>query len=58
MAGLIMKYFVLKPGAKGWQGRASRAALEAYEKVLRQEKEIEFAEDLRLWRARCEAGLK
>ena len=56
MSGLIMKYFVLKPSAKGWHGKASRAALEAYENVLRQHGEIEFAEDLRLWRARCEAG--
>lgn len=33
--GLMMKYFVLKPSAKGWHGEASRAALEAYENVAR-----------------------
>ena len=57
MAGLLMKYFCLKPAAKGWQGKASRAALEAYEQVLRENGEYDFAEDLRMWRAKCEAGL-
>lgn len=56
--GLIMKYFVLKPSARGWRGQASRAALEAYENVLRQHHQVEFAEDLRLWRAKCKAGLE
>jgi hypothetical protein len=55
--GLVMKYFVLKPSGKGWGGRASRAALEAYEKVVREEGMTQFAEDLRLWRAECEAKL-
>ena len=55
MAGLIMKYFVIKPSAHGEHGEASRAALEAYENVLRKYGAVEFAEDLRLWRARCEA---
>lgn len=57
MAGLIMKYFILKPSAKDWHGEASRAALEAYENVLRQHGQTEFAEDLRLWRASCRAGV-
>jgi len=57
MAGLIMKYFVLKPSALSWHGEASRAALEAYENVLRQHNQIDFAEDLRLWRARCQADI-
>jgi len=57
MSGLMMKYFVLKPSAKGWHGEACRAALEAYENIARQNGETEFAEDLRLWRARCKAGL-
>lgn len=57
MQGLIMKYFVLKPSARGWHGEACRAALEAYENVARQNGETEFAEDLRLWRARCKAEL-
>ena len=54
---LYMKYFVLKPSGKDWHGKASRAALEAYEKIARESGETQFAEDLRLWRARCEAGL-
>jgi hypothetical protein len=56
-SGLMMKYFVLKPGAKSWHGQASRAALEAYENVAREQGQIQFAEDLRWWRARCSAGI-
>ena len=55
MAGLMMKYFVLKPSSHGWHGEACRAALEAYENIARQNGETEFAEDLRLWRAKCAA---
>jgi len=58
MNGLFMKYFVLKPSAKGWHGKASRAALAAYEKEAREAGETQFAEDLRLWRASCAANFK
>jgi len=57
MKTLYMKYFVLKPSAKGLDGKASRAALEAYENVMRRYHEIYFAEELRRWRAECEAGI-
>ncbi len=32
-AGLLMRYFVLKPGATGWHGRACREAMRAYADV-------------------------
>lgn len=35
MEGLIMQYFVLKPGNEGWHGRASRAAILAYAESVR-----------------------
>ena len=48
MSGLEMRYFILKPGAKGKHGTASRAALLAYAYVIKDENP-EFYSDLRDW---------
>ena len=54
--GLQMKYFVLNPLKRNAYGRASLAALEAYENSIRSTN-MPLAEDLRLWRAEIKAGL-
>ena len=50
MAGLKMKYFVLKPGGGFGDpyAKASRAALKAYAKAIEGENP-EFAHDLYMW---------
>jgi hypothetical protein len=48
MAGLLMKYFVLKPASNDLFGSASRMAMLTYAEVIK-EKNPEFAEDLITW---------
>ena len=52
--GLQLKYFILKPSLKDAYGKASLAALEAYEDAIGPTNRA-LAEDLRLWRARIQA---
>ena len=48
MKGLMMKYFVLKPGGNDDYAEASRLALLAYAKRIRL-KNPELADDLDMW---------
>lgn len=48
MAGLQLKYFVLKPAGSGAHAAASRAALRTYAGHI-EALEPELARDLRLW---------
>ena len=52
MSGLELRYFILKPGAKGRHGMASRAALRAYLRVIAAE-QPELALDLKEWVDAC-----
>ena len=51
MAGLLMKYFVLKPEGITAYHSASRAAMNAYAKVI-EEENPRLASDLREWAVR------
>ena len=55
--GLQMRYFVLKPSIKDAYGKASLAALKAYEEAIGSTNR-QLAEDLRMWRATIQAGIK
>lgn len=48
MAGLQLKYFVLKPAGSGAHAAASRAALRRYADLI-EALEPELARDLRMW---------
>lgn len=48
MAGLIMKYFVLKPGGKDIYSKASREAMRAYAKIIA-EGEPQWSQELIDW---------
>lgn len=48
MAGLTMKYFVLKPRGDDSYAKASRAAMRTYAKYIREENK-ELCDDLRDW---------
>ncbi len=51
MSKLTMKYFVLKPRGKGIHAMASRAAMHAYARVIRQA-HFEFSEEIAQWASR------
>ncbi len=53
MTGLLMKYFVLSPTKEGPYGRASRVALRAYAKAIREENQ-QLSDDLRKWADECQ----
>lgn len=48
MAGLLMKYFVLKPEGDDVYASASRAGMRAYANIIR-EKNPTLSDDLRAW---------
>ena len=48
MDGLVMKYFVLKPGGKGAHAKASRMAMATYA-VYMEEENPQFAKELKDW---------
>jgi hypothetical protein len=48
MAGLMMKYFVLKPSGNDGYAKASRAAMRAYANNIREENP-ELCNELREW---------
>lgn len=52
MSGLELRYFILKPGAEGRHGMASRAALRTYLRVMAPENP-ELAKDLKEWVDAC-----
>ena len=57
MDGLLMKYFVLKPGGTDTYAKASRAAMRAYAKMVRAENP-DLSNELREWADReAEASL-
>ena len=47
--GLKMKYFVLKPAGDGPYAEASRSALQAYARAIREEN-VDLYSDLENWR--------
>jgi hypothetical protein len=51
--GLLMKYFVLKPGGRTAYHAASRAAMRAYAAVIREENPV-LAAELETWSASTE----
>lgn len=48
MDGLMMKYFVLKPGGTDLHAKASRRAMRSYAALIEQENQ-QFADELRAW---------
>ncbi len=55
--GLLLKYFVLKPGGNDAYAMASRAAMSAYATLIDQQNPA-LAKDLREWILREEARAK
>lgn len=56
MNGLMMKYFVLKPGGNDAYAKASRAAMRHYATMIREENR-ELSDDLRAWADREQSAI-